>query len=185
MNVKKLTKTALAALFATSIFFSACKKEARVYDLLPPDPETEMDVTYLGTLSVNRENSSGVNANEGSSKLVDSDLGSKFLINPYVNDLYAMLTFAKAQRVSAYTLTSGNDASDRDPKNWTLTASNDGTTWITLDTRTGESFASRKLTKRYDFTNTNTYKYYKLSITANNGGGLFQVAEWGVIRVPQ
>ena len=184
MNFLKLTKPALAFLLVAAITMSGCKKEARVYDLLPPDPEVETDITYLGTLSVNLENGGGVNAGEGSPKLVDGDLTTKYLINPYVNNLYLQITFRTAQRVAAYQLTSANDAATRDPKDWKLQGSNDGTTWVDLDTRTGETFPSRGLTKRYDYTNTTDYKIYRISITANGGNGLFQLAEWSLIKVP-
>lgn len=185
MNLLKLTKSSLTVLFVAAIFFAGCKKEKRVYELLPPDPEIETDVTYLGTLSVNLENSGGPTAGEGSPKLVDGDLASKFLINPYVNTLYMQITFKTAQRVAAYTLTSANDASGRDPKNWKIQASNDGgATWVDLDSRAGETFPTRKLTKRYDFTNITAYKIYRFSVTANGGDGLFQLAEWGLIKVP-
>jgi hypothetical protein len=184
MNFLKLTKPFFAFLLVVAISFSGCKKEERVYDLLPPDPEVEMDITYLGTLSVNFENGGGATAGEGSPKLVDGDLASKYLINPYEESLYMQLTFKKAQRVAAYELTSANDADGRDPKDWIIQASNDGTTWVDLDTRTGESFESRGLTKRYDFKNTTDYKIYRISVTANNGDSLFQLAEWSLIKVP-
>src|SRR5439155_987604 len=49
-----------------------------------------------------------------------------------------------------YTITSANDAPDRDPYNWALLGSNDGgTNWVTLDTRTGQVFGSRFLTQTY------------------------------------
>ena len=35
-----------------------------------------------------------------------------------------------------------------------------------------------------DFTNTATYTYYRLNITANGGSSLFQMAEWRVINYP-
>jgi hypothetical protein len=184
MNYHKLTKPALSLLFVIAVAFSGCKKDARVYELLPPDPEVETDVTYLGTLSVNIENSGGVNAGEGSPKLVDGDLTTKYLINPYANTLYMQITFRTAQRVAAYTLTSANDAPSRDPKDWKIQGSNDGTTWVNLDTRTGETFATRGLTKRYNFTNTTDYKVYRFSVTAIGSGTLFQLAEWGLIKVP-
>ena len=184
MKFLKLTKAALTVFLLAVLCLSGCKKDPRVYDLLPPDPEVETDVAYLGTLSVNHENSGGATASEGSPKVVDADVTTKYLINPYVNDLYMQITFKTAQRVAAYNLTSANDASGRDPKNWKVQASNDGTTWVDLDTRTGETFASRGLTKRYDFTNTTEYKIYRISVTANGGDGLFQLAEWGLIKVP-
>ncbi|WP_233268826.1 discoidin domain-containing protein [Mucilaginibacter lacusdianchii] len=150
--------------------------------MLPPDPE---DVTSTGTLSVNYENSGGPNAGEGSIRVTDNDLGTKFLINPYNPALYMQLQFRDAKRVISYALTSGNDANTRDPKNWTLAGSNDGTTWTTVDTKTDEIFASRGLTKNYAITNETAYTYYRLSITANNGSSLFQMAEWRVTAMPK
>lgn len=184
MNLLKLTKPALALFFVVALLCASCKKDAKVYDLLPPDPEVETDVTYLGTISVNIENSGGVNANEGSPKLVDGDLTTKYLINPYATNLYMQLTFKTAQRIAAYKLTSANDASGRDPKNWTISASNDGNTWVTLDTRVGETFATRGLTRRFDFTNITAYKLYRFSVSAVGSGTLFQLAEWSVVKVP-
>lgn len=182
MNVLKLTKQVLVMLCVAVLFCSGCKKDKqRVYDLLPPDPE---DVTSQGTLSVNIENSGGATAGEGSPKVVDNSVETKFLIFSYAPNFYMQLQFRNAQHITSYSLTSANDASERDPKNWTLAASNDGATWVTVDTRNNEAFASRKLTKTYEFTNVNTYKYYRLNITAIGAGTLFQMAEWRVVNVP-
>jgi hypothetical protein len=79
------------------------------------------------------------------------------------------------------TLTSGNDAADRDPKAWTLEGSSNGTTWTVLDTRSNEAFANRLMTKTYFFQNSTAYTHYRLSITENNGGGLFQMTEWRLL----
>ena len=49
--------------------------------------------------------------------------------------------------IKKYALTSANDADGRDPQNWTISGSNDGTTWTTLDTQTGQSFENRFQTK--------------------------------------
>ena len=116
--------------------------------------------------------------NEGSLKIIDNDINTKFLINPYVNDLYMQQEFAEPRVVNKYSLTSANDAAARDPKAWVLTGSNDGTTWEELDSREGESFSSRYLTREYNVDNDVAYKYYRLSVTENNGDGLFQLAEW-------
>lgn len=82
----------------------------------------------------------------------------------------------------SYGLTSGNDVSSdaNDPKDWTLYASNDSTIWVTLDAQTGQAFSARSQTKTYTFTNTTFYKYYKLDVTANNGGTKLVIAEWQV-----
>lgn len=81
---------------------------------------------------------------------------------------------------TSYSVTSANDFPARDPKNWSLQGSNNGTSWTTLDTRTGQTFASRFLTKTYTFSNTTAYSYYRLNVTANNGGAELQIAEIGL-----
>jgi hypothetical protein len=182
MNELKLTRRLLAIFFIAVVSFSSCKKEkARVYELLPPDPE---NVTSQGILSVSIENTGGPSANEGSIRLTDGDPTSKFLIFTYDPSLWMQLKFKKAQHITSYTLTSANDGQTRDPKNWKLSGSNDGLTWVDLDTRTDEVFTDRGQTKNYEFENSESYTYYRISITANNGSTLFQLAEWSVTNVP-
>jgi len=82
-------------------------------------------------------------------------------------------------RVVKYAITSANDDATRDPKNWELQGSNDDSAWTTVDTVTGETFASRKLRKEYDCSdNLTAYRYYRFYINANNGNGsITQLAE--------
>lgn len=94
-----------------------------------------------------------------------------------------------AKIVIRYDITSANDVPGRDPKNWQFQGSQDGTTWATLDTRTGETFPNRFQTHQYSITNLTSYTHYRLNITANNGdsSGL-QLAElaftYGVSGAP-
>lgn len=144
------------------------------------------NVTYPGstpttvTLTVSQENSGGPGANEGSLKLVDNNLASKFFVAGYDTGFWAQLTYPSAVVLKGYALTSGNDAPDRDPKSWKLAGSNDGVAFTQLDARTNESFPSRNQTKSYTFSNTTAYKYYRLYVTANNGSVDFQLSEWAV-----
>jgi hypothetical protein len=141
-----------------------------------------VDVTAQGTLTVSNENGGGATAGEGSPKLVDGDINTKYLYN-YVADSWFELRFPTAIAVGAYTFTSANDASSRDPKNWTLQGSNDGTTWTILDTRVDEAFAARFQTKRYEIAGTpDAYTRYRIVVSANAGSSLFQMAEWRLIR---
>ncbi len=144
----------------------------------------EKDITSQATLSASRDNSGGSGAGEGSAKLVDGDYNSKFLTDGFPQDFWVNLTFPSAQVIGAYTITSGNDAPERDMKDWNLAGSNDGTTWTIIDTRTGESFDGRNQTKRYEFDNTTAYKQYRINVLANNGSNLIQVSEWRLITYP-
>lgn len=145
----------------------------------------ERDVTAQATLSVSDDNSSGADAGEGSKKLVDNNVDTKFLvfnINNILPDFWYQLNFPSPIVLGAYTMTSGNDAPERDPKDWKLLGSNDGASWTELDVRSGQSFSARKMTVRYEFDNSTAYKHYRIAISAINGASLFQQGEWRVIE---
>ncbi|QIQ03636.1 discoidin domain-containing protein [Streptomyces liangshanensis] len=78
--------------------------------------------------------------------------------------------------VASYSLTSANDAPDRDPRDWRLQGSHDGGTWTTLDTRTGERFGRRFETRDFSFANSVPYRRYRLLITDNAGGDEIQLS---------
>ena len=145
----------------------------------PFEPTSEIvDLTGLATITVSDDNSGGPNANEGSLKLIDNNINTKFLIFNYHSEFWVQQNFEDAQVVNRYTITSANDASGRDPKTWTLEGSNDGENWVELDSRSNQSFGSRYQTNEYIFENEVAYNYYRMNITENNGDGLFQCAEW-------
>ncbi|MFB5946839.1 PKD domain-containing protein [Albibacterium profundi] len=143
------------------------------------------DVTDAGNLSVSRDNNGGPEAGEGSLKLVDNNTNTKFLQFDYVGDLWYQLEYFQPQVIGAYTFTSANDAQQRDPKNWTLQASNDGEEWVVLDTRTDEVFEDRFMTRIFTFDNTEAYLFYRVYVTEVGSGGLFQLAEWRMLQLPQ
>jgi len=94
-------------------------------------------------------------------------------------------TYATPTRVTQYSVVSSTDSAARDPRDWTLQASNDGITWITLDTQTAQTFATRGETRTYGFVNDNRWLLYRLSVTANNGDtSSLSVAEL-TLSVPQ
>ncbi|MEV1332614.1 ThuA domain-containing protein [Micromonospora costi] len=117
--------------------------------------------------------------NETAAQAIDGSTGTKWLVRTPTGWLAAKL--AQPVVVSRYALTSANDFPGRDPKNWTLQGSQDGSTWTDLDTRTDETFPQRFQTKQYSFTNTTAYQHYRLNITANSGEPLTQLAELWLI----
>ncbi len=93
------------------------------------------------------------------------------------SDMPAWLQYnlASPQVVSAYSIIpwSADNFPARTPTSWTFQGSNNGSTWTTLDTRTG--FTSWTISTAYLFsaTNTTSYSYYRLYITANVGGNAY------------
>ncbi|WP_437797926.1 fibronectin type III domain-containing protein [Sorangium sp. So ce693] len=81
--------------------------------------------------------------------------------------------------VQSYSLTSANDFPVRDPKDWTLEGSNDGTSWTVLDTRTNQSFTNRHSTRTYACNPEHLeFSHYRLHIQANHNDVSTQLAEW-------
>ncbi|SEG88076.1 alpha-1,2-mannosidase, putative [Nonomuraea solani] len=108
--------------------------------------------------------------------LADSDVNTKWLV--FTGTGWAQYALSEPVAVVHYALTSANDAPERDPRDWQLQGSQDGQSWTTLDTRTGETFASRLLRKEYRFTNTTAYAHYRLNVTRVGSGSTLQLAEW-------
>jgi len=143
-----------------------------------------VDITKEAQITVNRENNSGPDGSEGSLKLVDGDLSSKYLTD-YRQPFFMTLEFNGSQVINFYRLTSGNDAADRDPLDWEIQGSNDGENWETLDERAGEKFESRNQTREFYFDNEVGYTYYRFDVLNNNGGSLFQMSEWALLSIPE
>jgi glucose/arabinose dehydrogenase/type 1 glutamine amidotransferase len=113
--------------------------------------------------------------NETKDKLFDGSNDTKWLTRTPTG--WVQLKLEKPLALAHYALTSANDFPGRDPKDWTLQGSQNGTSWTDLDKRSGESFPQRFQTKEYKFENNTAYQYYRLNITANSGEPLLQLAE--------
>jgi hypothetical protein len=89
----------------------------------------------------------------------------------------ASLEFRLTEPIAAdqYTLTSANDAPDRDPSAWTLSGSLDGRSWRTLDSRSGQSFARRHQSRTFQIIEPAAYAHYRLEITGTNGSPHLQL----------
>lgn len=149
---------------------------------LNPSRLIETDITNTN-ISYRTQYENTSNPNETSGKLIDNNINSKFLLFNF-STVWAQLEFATPQTTGAYTMTSANDAPERDPKNWTLEGSDNGTDWTVLDTRTDQSFGSRFLTVKYTFNNQVAFRFYRLNITAVQNSTLFQLAEWRLLKRP-
>jgi predicted alpha-1,2-mannosidase len=112
---------------------------------------------------------------ETAERVNDGDLNSKWLAFEPTGWLRYELSEPVA--VVHYALSSANDEPGRDPRDWQLQGSHDGSTWTTLDTQTGQDFSERFQTKEYRFDNEEAFEFYRLNITANHGDGLTQLAE--------
>jgi alpha-L-fucosidase 2 len=118
---------------------------------------------------------SAQNSTETSDKAFDGSTSTKWYNTGSAPPAWIRYGFGNAAgwAVTEYRVSSANDVQNRDPKDWQFQGSNDGTTWTTLDSRAGEVFASRLLTKTYTLINTTPWRYYRLYVSANYGGSSY------------
>ncbi|MBE8712264.1 fasciclin domain-containing protein [Sphingobacterium hungaricum] len=145
---------------------------------IPPPPN--LFVTVGGTYSVSNENSGGPNAVEASKYVFDGNPETKYLYGGIPGDFWLQVQFAEPQVANAYTLTSANDDPNRDPTDWRLQGSQDGSTWVALDSKVSEVFASRFQLRVFRFANTTAYKYYRINFMRLRSGNVFQLADWSM-----
>jgi hypothetical protein len=108
--------------------------------------------------------------NGGSDTAFDGNPGSKWHCwNSPTGWIQYDFGSGNAQVIKRYTINSA-DVPDRNPKSWNFLGSQDGSTWTTLDSQSDQSFAVQMAQNTYNIGNTTAYRYYRLDITANNGG---------------
>jgi hypothetical protein len=117
---------------------------------------------------------------EGANKAFDQNPGSKwFGYQSPAGWICYDFGAGNAQVIKRYTLNSA-DVAERDPKSWQFQASQDGISWITLDSQDNQSFARRMQMNTYDIRNVAAYRFYRLNITATNGAPGVAIAELGL-----
>jgi predicted alpha-1,2-mannosidase len=142
------------------------------------DPAAEADPGLAHNIreQILAVSASGENAPaEGKAQAFDGDKGTKWLVFATTGWIQAQLK--QSQTVTNYAITSANDEPGRDPADWTLEGSNDGTTWTAVDTQAGQTFATRGQTRSWTVQDPKPYLYYRLDVTRNGGAPIVQLAE--------
>lgn len=89
--------------------------------------------------------------------------------------------FTSGKIVTSYTVTSRNYTNTYAPAAWTLRGSNNGSTWTDLNTQSGQTFSQNEK-KTYTFSNTNSYTYYRLYMTAGTNSIYVAVGEFELLE---
>lgn len=132
--------------------------------------------------SVTAVTASGENApGEAAIWAADGDANTKWLV--FTNKAWLQYKLSQAQTAVSYILTSGGDAPGRDPRDWRVLGSNNGTDWTVVDTQSGQSWADseRGVSKKFTVATPGTYSYYRLDITANQKDNIIQLADWDLV----
>ena len=115
---------------------------------------------------------------------LDSTTSTKWLSFSPEGTFFEMeFTDGIPKTVDSYTISSANDATERDPYSWTLSGSHDGTNYTVVDTRNAQDFDDRFETRLYEFANTDAYAFYRFDfetefgVTGQNQPVAIQMAE--------
>lgn len=122
-----------------------------------------------------------VNTGESIDKVIDGTADTKYCAGIAASDeVWMVYASPEKARLTSYSITSANDAQERDPKKWTLQGSDDGASWETIDQRENQTFANRKTTNSYNVSTSKDYGYFRLLVTERYGSGanIFQISEW-------
>lgn len=109
---------------------------------------------------------------------LDGRTDTKFLTTATNPSASIHVQFPAGEIIRSYALASANDVPGRDPRNWLLEGSNDGTTWTTLDTQTNVAWQARYQVKEFNFANSTPYTYYRINVTQNWGEPQVQFSEF-------
>ena len=109
----------------------------------------------------------------------DGDTGTKWCVETHDQPVIWQAEMpAGVAPVTAYTLTSGNDKPERDPRDWELIGSMDGQNWTQLDRRADQPpFPERQQPMSFAVNNRTAYRFYRLVFLKNNGATQTQIAE--------
>ncbi|MBN2063430.1 MAG: discoidin domain-containing protein [Sedimentisphaerales bacterium] len=137
--------------------------------------------------------SSQISSMESGIKLFDGTPDTKWLATSIPATVTLDFNAEESYVVSKYKIYSANDAHERDPKDWELSGSNDGTSWKVIHRMTGyPQFQDFKTAYEFDaidpngVQNATAYKMYKFNVTANdstpNATNLMQISELELLQ---
>ncbi|MER9407364.1 hypothetical protein NKI36_25360 [Mesorhizobium caraganae] len=137
---------------------------------------TPADTGHLTPDMTSNTTPSGTASDGGSSAsawaIFDRDKTQNILISSGGDGYVRFRNAGGAQRVvDAYWVTAANQATRAFDyaTAWEIQGSNDGTNWVTLDTRTGEAGWGNGETRFYEFTNANAYEYHQFVFSGGGG----------------
>lgn len=160
--MKKLLLFSMACIFANVFAFAAFTNVIT--------PETPISASAEG------------NWGEVLEHLRDDDKDTKFTCFFTTEDgAFVQYELASAVVLYKHSIRVANDSPGRDPKDWALLGSHDGTDWAVLDEQENQYFRDRFETRDYIIrANTTAYKYYRLYVTDIIGSDQLSFADWNL-----
>ncbi len=135
-------------------------------DLTTTDASVESDTVFNGnTTAANLFNNNYQRKADSSHRILVDILNLPLVVTYDFGE-------GNAQTVDTYRVWTGaiNGSTKRAPSAWRFEGSNDKADWTPLDSRHAEAWQATDTHRTYSFTNSTAYRWYRMTITGNNGG---------------
>lgn len=126
-----------------------------------------------------KANKPGANPGEAPEMAFSDDKDRKYCQVDWPGRAFVSCALKQAGTAKIYTVSSSNDASGRDPAEWKLWGSNDGTKWFELDHRKDQFFPGRYFLEGFEIKQPQACKYLKFEVLANGGDSAVQFSRLG------
>lgn len=145
-----------------------------------------LPVEVVKPLNITSDCDNPKNKNQQVANLFDGKPATKWFADKgFLNAFpcYIAWEYAKPLKVVSYSLTSGNDVPNRDPKSWVLYGSANGKDYVVIDKQDNVEFESRTETKDFNLIKGVSYKFFKLEIHAVKAGNTSTPPQLGEIEL--
>ncbi len=132
-----------------------------------------VDVVLSPNTATNISGSPDGKPNEGLVNLFDRRLDTKYCADG--TQFYVQYVLDKAYKISSYTITSANDAPERDPKLWSFSGYNPEEGWIELDEQRSFFFPSRYASMKFDINSDKEFTAFMLEVSSIKAGNMVQL----------
>ncbi|SFN70175.1 LamG-like jellyroll fold domain-containing protein [Salegentibacter flavus] len=140
-----------------------------------------MGQSPIFTPGMNISTTGSVNSPNGEdvSKIIDANNYTKFLDFNYSDGMgFTVFMGGAAYVATSIEITTANDSPNRDPRNFQISGSNDGSAFTSVASGSIPCISSRFTKRSFSFSNTNAYKYYRIIFTTQCGpDNSLQIAE--------
>lgn len=138
--------------------------------------------TYPDPVISSVAGSGQANAGNAIAQSIDGNDYLRWLSNTTTGTLTFTLTTSAV--CVGYRIHTPHTGVNQAPKDWTFQGSPDNSVWTTLDTQTNVTGWTPAVARSFSFTNTTSHLYYRIVITANNGGANVGLGEMRLTPTP-
>ncbi|RXR20587.1 T9SS type A sorting domain-containing protein [Flavobacterium amnicola] len=120
---------------------------------------------FNSSMSITSDGSTNSPSGEEVDKIIDGSTATKFLDFDYSDGLAFIVNTGSASITDGIRITTANDSEGRDPMNFEVLGSNDGTSFTSIASNTIPCITDRFFERTFTFSNSTSYSYYKIVFT--------------------